>query len=149
MVYKCWLSVLLLEGKHVIKRHLYSGPFTLREVAFLPSCTNGKDSLPVHSCTECRPMVLPSRVKPRPLKTICCNLLKISPPSKIHPPRFFKNEVVAKGAFLLKVHPPMYAAVHAVMLKAGSTEEGRHAPLLLLCKHHNKRESLHAQIGLD
>ena len=26
------------------------------------------------------------------------------------------NEVVAKGAFLLKVRPPIYAAVHAVML---------------------------------
>ena len=26
------------------------------------------------------------------------------------------NEVVAKGAFLLKVHSPIYAAVHAVML---------------------------------
>ena len=27
------------------------------------------------------------------------------------------NEVVAKGAFLSKVRPPIYAAVHAVMLK--------------------------------
>ena len=26
------------------------------------------------------------------------------------------NEVFTKGAFLLKVHPPIYAAVHAVML---------------------------------
>ena len=31
MVSKCQLSVLLLEGKHAIKRQLYSGPFILRE----------------------------------------------------------------------------------------------------------------------
>ena len=48
-------------------------------------------------------------------KVVYLNLLKISPPSKIRPPPFL-NEVVAKGAFLSKVHPPIYATVHAVML---------------------------------
>ena len=36
------LSVLLPEGKRVIKRQLYSGPFTLREAAFIFGA-NGKD----------------------------------------------------------------------------------------------------------
>ena len=40
---------------------------------------------------------------------------KKNPPSKISPLPFL-NEVVAKGAFLSKVHPLIYAAVHAVML---------------------------------
>ena len=31
MVSKCQLNVLLSEGKHAIKRQLYSEPFTLRE----------------------------------------------------------------------------------------------------------------------
>ena len=43
------------------------------------------------------------------------NLPKISPPSKIRPPPFL-NEVVAKDSFLSKVRPPIYAAVHAVIL---------------------------------
>ena len=42
------------------------------------------------------------------------NLLKIGPHSKISPPLFL-NEIVAKDAFLLKVCPPIYAIVHAVM----------------------------------
>ena len=37
-------SVLLLEGKRVIKRQLYTGPFTLREAASFIFDTNGKDS---------------------------------------------------------------------------------------------------------
>ena len=87
------------------------------------------------------------------------NLPKISPPSKIRPPPFL-NEVVAKGAFLSKVRPPIYAAVHAVMLskkhrrssttqEEGLTNEGRHNLLLLHKQAHDKRgiaESLHAQI---
>ena len=36
-------------------------------------------------------------------------LLKISPPP-------FLNEVVAKGAFLSKICPPIYTIVHAIML---------------------------------
>ena len=40
------------------------------------------------------------------------NLSKIGPPSKISPPPFL-NKVVAKGPFLLKVLPPIYAVVHA------------------------------------
>ena len=38
-------SVLLPEGKHEIKRQLYSRPFTLREAAFLYFGTNGNDSM--------------------------------------------------------------------------------------------------------
>ena len=49
------------------------------------------------------------------LELLYRNLLKIGPPSKISPPPFL-NEVVAKGAFLSKVRPPIYATVHAVML---------------------------------
>ena len=45
------------------------------------------------------------------------NLPKINPPSKIHPPPFY-NEVVAKGAFLSKLRPPIYATVHAVKQEA-------------------------------
>ena len=46
MVSKCQLSVLLLEDKRVIKRQLYSRPFTLREKQLLLSFgTNGKDSM--------------------------------------------------------------------------------------------------------
>ena len=74
------------------------------------------------------------------------NLSKISPPLKICPPPFL-NEVVAKGDFLSKVCPPIYAAAPAVMLskkhqrsttvqEEGLTDEGRH----LLCKQvHDKR----------
>ena len=43
------------------------------------------------------------------------NLPKISPPSKIRPPPFFKWSCY-KGCFSLEVRPPIYAAVHAVML---------------------------------
>ena len=83
---------------------------------------------------------------------------KAHPRKHAHPP--FLNEVVAKGAFLSKVCPPIYVAVHAVMLskkhhrsstvqEEGLTNEGRHH-LLLLCNHaHDKRgtaESRHAQI---
>ena len=72
------------------------------------------------------------------------NLPKISPPSEIRPPPFL-NEVVA---FLLKVHPPIYATVHAVMLASKKQHEGR--PLLLLRKQaHDKTgiaESLHVKI---
>ena len=84
-------------------------------------------------------------------KGVTRNLLKISPPSKISPPPFL-NEVVAKGAFLSRkynVLPPIYAAVHAVMLSK-KQHKGRHVPLLSLPKQaHDKRsiaESLHAQI---
>ena len=35
-----------------------------------------------------------------------CYFTKIGPPPVL-------NEVVAKGAFLLKIHPPIYATVHA------------------------------------
>ena len=43
------------------------------------------------------------------------NLLKIGPHLKISPPPFFLNEIISKDAFLLKVWPPIYAIVHAVM----------------------------------
>ena len=67
---------------------------------------------------------------------------------------FFFNKVVAKGAFLSKVCPPIHAAVNAVMLikqeALKKQQKGRHGPLLLLRKQvHDKRgiaESLHAQI---
>ena len=86
-----------------------------------------------------------------PLKQTCCkyrNLPKISPPSKYaHPP--FLNEVAAKGAFLSKVRPPIYVAVHAALLskkhrrsstvqEEGLTNEGRHHSLLLHKQVHNK-----------
>ena len=45
MVSNCQLSVLLPEGECVIKRQLYSGPFTLREAASLIIRTDGKDSM--------------------------------------------------------------------------------------------------------
>ena len=49
------------------------------------------------------------------------NLPKIAHPRKyVHPP--FLNEVVAKSAFLSKVHPPIYVAVHAVMLSKSALE---------------------------
>ena len=78
------------------------------------------------------------------------NLLKINPPSKIRPPPFL-NEVFAKGTFLSKVRPPIYAAVHAVMLskkhQRSSSKADMHAPLHK--QAHDKRgiaEPLHAQI---
>ena len=69
------------------------------------------------------------------------NLLKKAHPQKYaHPP--FLNEVVAMGAFLSKVRPPIYGAVYAVMLskkhlrnstvqEEALTNEGRHHLLLL------------------
>ena len=39
------LGVLLLEGKHKIKRQLYTRPFTLEEVVSLPFGTGGRDSV--------------------------------------------------------------------------------------------------------
>ena len=39
------LGVLLLEGKHIIKRQLYTRPFTLEEVVSLPFGTGGRDSV--------------------------------------------------------------------------------------------------------
>ena len=72
------------------------------------------------------------------------------------------NEIVAEGAFLSKVHPPIYAIVHAVMLskkhqrssstvqEEGLTNEGRHHLLLLHKQVHDKRsiaESLHVYIN--
>ena len=58
-----------------------------------------------------------------------CNLLKIGPPLKISKPSpSFLSQVVTKGAFLLKVRPPIYGAVHAVMLsKCMSIAESLHA----------------------
>ena len=61
------------------------------------------------------------------------------------------NEVVAKGAFLSKIHPPIYAAVHAVMLskkhqrsstvgEEGLTNEGRHQLMLLHKQVDEKRQ---------
>ena len=75
-----------------------------------------------------------------------------------HPP--FLNEVVTKGAFLCKVHPPICAVVHGVMLskkhqrsstlqEEGLINEGRHHLLLLHKQVHYKRsiaELLHAYI---
>ena len=66
------------------------------------------------------------------------------------------NEIVAEGAFLSKVHPPIYAIVHAVMLskkhqrsctvqEEGLTNEGKHH---LYNQAHDKRgiaESLHVR----
>ena len=43
------------------------------------------------------------------------------PQKYAHPP--FLTEVVAKGAFLSKVRPPIYATVHAVMLSKKHEEE--------------------------
>ena len=70
------------------------------------------------------------------------------------------NKFVAKGAFVWKVHLPIYAAVHAVMLgkkhgrsstlqEEGLTNEGKHHLLLLHNQAHDKRgiaELLHAHI---
>ena len=61
---------------------------------------------------------------------------KIGPPSKISPSSFFEWSY-CKGTLLSKVHWPIYAAVHAVMLskkqqrnstvqEEGLTNEGRH-----------------------
>ena len=95
----------------------------------------------------------------QPVTFYYCKLPKISPHSKIRPPPFL-SKVVAKGAFLSKVRPPIFATVHAVMLSKKHrrsstvqgkelTNEGRH-DLLLLHKHaHDKRgiaKSLHVQI---
>ena len=38
------MSYVLSEGKHIVKRELYSGPFTLRELASFFFGTGGKDS---------------------------------------------------------------------------------------------------------
>ena len=52
-----------------------------------------------------------------------------------HPP--FVNEIIAKGAFLSKVRPPIDAAVNVVML---SKKHWRNSTVLLLHKQvHNKR----------
>ena len=60
-------------------------------------------------------------------------ILKIGPPSKISPLPLSLTKVVAKGASVLKVHPPILAVVHAVVLKKapkkqylGLTNESRH-----------------------
>ena len=55
----------------------------------------------------------------------------------------FLDEVAAKGAFLSKVHPPIYAVV---LQEEGLTNDGRHHLLLLYKQVHDKRgisESLH------
>ena len=66
-----------------------------------------------------------------------------------HPP--FVKEVVAKGAFLLKVRPPIDAAVHVVMLSknhwSSSTvqEEGQYCYCISKCMtQRGIAESLHA-----
>ena len=70
------------------------------------------------------------------------------------------NKFVAKGAFVWKVHLPIYAGVHAVMLSKkhgrsstlqveGLTNEGKHHLLLLHNQAHDKRgiaELLHVHI---
>ena len=71
---------------------------------------------------------------------VCHNLLK-----KAHPSLLIG--VVAKGAFLSKVRPPIYAIVHAVMLRSTKeavqeeelTYEGRH---MLLHKQVNDKKAL-------
>ena len=82
------------------------------------------------------------------------NLPKRSPPLKIRPPLFL-NEVVAKGAFLSKVRPPIYAAVHAVMLSkkqqrtSSSKKAGMHHQCYCVSKSMTKRgmaETMHAQL---
>ena len=61
------------------------------------------------------------------------------------------NEVVAKGTFLLKVCPSIYAVLHAVVLSKkhrrssavqgeGLTNEGRHYLLLLHKQTHDNRD---------
>ena len=72
------------------------------------------------------------------------------------------NAVAAKGAFLPKVCPPVYATVNAVIYvkqeaqekqyceRGGLTNEGLHNLLLLYKQAHDKRgiaESLHAHMN--
>ena len=61
------------------------------------------------------------------------------------------NLTISKGAFLSKVHSPIYAAVHAVMLKKhrrGSMKADMHHCCYCISKHMTRgiAESLHAQI---
>ena len=67
-----------------------------------------------HRGAQAGPRAVLHALRPYALSVKISNPPKISPPSKIRPPPFL-NEVVAKGAFLSKVRPPIYAAVHAVM----------------------------------
>ena len=70
-----------------------------------------------------------------------CNLLKVGPPSKICPPPYL-NEIVAKGVFLSKVHPPICPVVHAVKqevprkqyIARGGTNKWRQAPFAVIPK---------------
>ena len=80
------------------------------------------------------------------------NLSKISPPSKIRPPPFFKWSC-CKGCFSLKNMPTHLCCSTCCYVKQEAPQkqhEGRHPPLLLLRKQaHDKRgiaESLHVQI---
>ena len=75
---------------------------------------------------------------------------EVHPRKYVHP--FSLNEVVVKGAFLSKVRPPIYAAVHGVMLSKkhqssrSSKKAGMHHWCYCICKSMTKRgiaETLH------
>ena len=81
------------------------------------------------------------------MQTIYIISQKVGPLSKLNPPPL--NKIVAKGAFLSKIYPPIYAVVHAVMLgkkhqrsstveEKELTNEGRHHLLLLYKQVHDK-----------
>ena len=70
MVSNCQLSTPLPEGKHLIKRQLYRGPFTLREVVFFSFSIDSKDSIPylyLHTTAlNADPDLCFPKVKPHP-----------------------------------------------------------------------------------
>ena len=55
----------------------------------------------------------------------------------LHPPPFL-NEVVAKGAFLSKVHPPIYAAVHSYVKQEAPNKQHMHHCCYCISKHMTK-----------
>ena len=83
-----------------------------------------------------------------------CTVISENKPTLENTPTPLLYEVVAKGAFLSKVHPPIYPAVHAVMLskkhRRSSTKADMHHCCYCVSKQaHDKggiAESLHAQI---
>ena len=80
--------------------------------------------------------------------TVILKMYRPTLKNKAHPP--FSNEIVAKDAFLSKVHPPIYATVPAVTLskkhqrsstvqEEALTNHSRHHLLLLHKQAHDKR----------
>ena len=65
-----------------------------------------------------------------------CNPQKIGPPSENKP--IPQKVVVAKGAFLSKIWPPIYAAVHVIMLSTKA----------VLCKRRHAHDKINTAKSL-